>query len=117
MREAHVNERADAGTSVVGNPGANIAIDHSKVKVSGRNMMNTSGAQGTLDPSLVPEVMAKLQEIVRVLEAYGEEVKQHHPGEKGFLTRLTTISDGIKASVGLVAGVGPLLDEVLKLVH
>jgi hypothetical protein len=83
----------------------------------GGDTVHVAGPQGTLDPNLVPDVMAKLQEIVRVLEAYGEEVKQHHPGEKGFLTRLTTISEGIKASVGLVAGVGPLLDELLRLAH
>jgi hypothetical protein len=76
-----VSKGREPGISIVGNQGTNIAV--------GRSQVNVSGPQVTWDPRLVPEVTAKLEEIVRVLEAYREEVEKQRPRRKQVLERLT----------------------------
>jgi hypothetical protein len=119
-----VNKGRDTRISIGGDQIGNMAV--------GGSVINVSGVQETLDSSRVPDLMAKLDAIVRLLEAYREEtsdptrllnaaraateeISQRQPRRRVILARLTDISSGIAASASLVAALGPLVDAAKKL--
>ena len=120
-----MNKGRDTRISIGGHQNGNIAV--------GGSVINVSGSQQILRPDRVPEVMARLDEIVRILDAHRDEVadtglldaaraatdevREHQPRRKLILARLTDIASGIKASATLVAAVGPLVDAAVKLLR
>jgi len=103
-----VNKGRDTRISIGGDQSGILAVGGSVISVSGR--------QETLDPNLVPEVMAKLEEIVRALDglldsarAATEEGKKRPPRRDLVLARLREISTDLTTAAGLVAAVKPLL--------
>jgi hypothetical protein len=96
--------------------------------------INVSGQGQIFDSGIAAEVRAKLDQIVRLLEAHRDDIldpdvlldaaraatdetRKHEPRKEVILARLRHIATGVGTTVDLATAVVPLVDAAVKLLH